>query len=358
MEELGVPISSLASATRPGPPRARDGQDGAAAVNRDRDVRRCVWIGMGVNAAVMALKLLAGLLAGSRALIADAAHSLTDIATDVALLVGSGYWSRPPDTLHPYGHRRFETLFALAIGGTLGAAGFAIGWRAAVALADATATARAPGGAAFVVALVCLAAKEALFRWTHRWARRTHSLALQANAWHHRSDALSTIPVAIAVGVARLSPRLSFLDSVGALVVSVLLLQAAWRIMRPAFGEITELGAPRTLIGEIERLARRTGGVLDVHAIRTRYAAGRVRVDLHVLVDPATSVREGHRISSHVCDAIHAHVEDVIEVLVHIEPFDPPTSASTVKATDPAGSPGRPSARSSRRPAPALATFS
>ncbi len=282
-----------------------------------------MWIGLVCNAGLAVLKLLAGWLGNSRALIADAAHTLSDLGTDAALLLGSEYWSRPPDALHPYGHRRFETLIAGGIGGALLVSGLAIGWRAALALIETPTPTRPPGRVALAVALLSMGAKELLFRRTNRVARRTQSLALQANAWHHRSDAWSSLPVVIAVGVARLTPSLSYVDNVGALVVAVLLLQAALRVMRPALGEITELGAPSTVIDKIQRLACATPGVRSVHGIRSRYAAGRVRVDLHVQVAPQISVREGHRISSLVCDAIHAHAENVLEVLVHIEPFEP-----------------------------------
>ena len=288
---------------------------------RDRAIRRNVLGGMLVNAALTAMKLVAGLLVSSRALVVDAVHSLTDFGTDGLILFGAHVWSRPPDEDHPYGHRRIETAITLAVGLILCAAGLAMGYKAVRALVSPDAGAPVPGWPAFYTACASIVAKEALYRWTTRVGRCTHSAALQANAWHHRSDALSSIPVALAIGASRQWPNLAFLDNAGAVVVAVLLAQAALKIIRPAVAELMELGAPAGFTQDIEATALSVEGVKSVHAIRSRYAASQLFIDLHVQVDPAMSIAEAHDISSRVCSAIHAREPAVLDVLVHLEPY-------------------------------------
>lgn len=291
-------------------------------VARERAIRSNVWWGMGLNILLTLCKLVVGFLTQSRALISDAVHSFSDFFTDGVILVGSRYWSQPPDAGHPYGHRRIETLITALVGGVLAVAGFVIGADAIGAILHADKV-EVPGWSAFWIAILSIFSKEWLYRWTTAVGRRTGSLALQANAWHHRSDAISSIPVALAIAASHISPSLRFLDSVGALVVSGLLMQVAWHIMRPAFGELAEIGAPKALTDEIERLARAVPGVKDVHSIRTHYYGAKLFVDMHILVDPSIPVREGHAIASRVCDALHGHYQSIFDVLTHLEPYEP-----------------------------------
>lgn len=291
-------------------------------VAREHAIRSNVWCGMGLNVLLTLCKLVVGFVTQSRALISDAVHSFSDFFTDGVILVGSRFWSQPPDAGHPYGHRRIETLVTVLVGGVLAMAGIVIGADAigAILHSDRVVT---PGWPAFWIAIISIISKEWLYRWTTAVGHRTGSLALQANAWHHRSDAISSIPVAIAIAASHISPAFHFLDSVGALIVSGLLLQVAWHIMGPALGELTEIGAPKKLTDEIARLARAVPGVKDVHSVRTRYSGARLLVDMHVLVDPEIPVREGHAIASRVCDALHGHYKSIVEVLTHLEPYTP-----------------------------------
>ncbi|NQU41536.1 MAG: cation transporter [Lentisphaerae bacterium] len=284
-------------------------------------IRQVTLVGLLVNVALCAIKFVAGTLGHSRAVVADAVHSLTDLSTDIAVIAGSMIWDKPPDSSHPYGHRRFETLVALFVGGVLLLAGLGLGWNALVALQ--TPRAQAPGMIAFLAALVSIVVKEILYRWTAHSGKRLGSIALEANARHHRSDALSSIPVALAVAGARLIPSWTFLDHAGALVVCVFIVYSAWKIMGPGLAELTDSAAPESIRRKITAIAESIPDVHEVHNVRTRYVAARLQIDLHVLVAPTMSVARSHDIAVNVQNLLIEQGPNVLDVIVHIEPYDP-----------------------------------
>ena len=287
-------------------------------------VRRVTVVGLIGNLVLAAVKFAAGVLGNSQAVVADAVHTLTDMTTDVAILVGVGYWSAPADECHPHGHARIETAVTVGIGVVLAVAAFLLGYEGLSSLHERRLP--HPSPAAFWAAVLSIAAKEALFRWTFAVGKRLKSTALIANAWHHRTDALSSIPVALAVGATLISPMWSFLDPLGAVFVSLFILRAAWGIIRPALGELVDVGAPQEVRNRVIEIARQTPGVLDVHGVRTRYAGSRLQVDLHVLVHDTLTVREGHEISEEVKRRLLAFGPDVIDVVVHLEPYEDESS--------------------------------
>jgi len=282
-------------------------------------VRRVTGIGLAVNLILSALKFVGGVVGSSQAVVADAVHSLSDSVTDVAILVGVRYWSKPPDAEHPHGHRRIETLITTVIGVLLAGVALGLVFNAIVTLRDRHGG--PPGWIAFAAAVISIVSKEILYRWTVRTGRRIKSTAVIANAWHHRSDGLSSIPVAAAVAGAALSPTWSFLDHVGALLVSLFILQASWRIAKPALGQLIDTGASDEERDEIEAIALAVDGVKLVHAIRTRYIGSGVQVDLHVKVDADMTVREGHDISELVKQRLITDGPEVVDVVVHLEPY-------------------------------------
>jgi cation diffusion facilitator family transporter len=284
------------------------------------EVRKVSWVGLVSGLGLTAVKLAAGLLARSQALVADAVHSLSDTSTDVAILVGVRYWSAPADKDHPYGHQRIETLVTIFIGLLVGGVAVALAYNALNTLRGGKYT--QPGWAAFGAAVVSIVVKEVLYRWTAKVGKRVKSSAVVANAWHHRSDALSSIPVALAVAGAAISPSWSFLDPLGAVLVSVFVLIAAWRILRPALGQMVDVGAPEHVVRELKRLAAETKGVKGVHALRTRYLGSGLQADLHVTVDGGLTVQEGHDISEDVKQRLVEHGPDVLDVVVHLEPHE------------------------------------
>lgn len=283
-------------------------------------IRRVTLVGMAVNILLAGLKFVLGVVGHSQALVADAAHSLSDLGTDLALLLGVRYWTAPADDDHAYGHYRIETLVSAAIGLFLAAAAAGIGYRALTTIHEAVSA--TPGWVAFAGAAISIVLKELLYRWTRAAGRRTGSLALTANAWHHRSDALSSLPVALAVVVAIYFPGWSFVDQIAALLVTVFLLHAAWRILFASFGELTDRGAPSEDRRQILELSRGIEGVLDVHALRTRLSGGGTHVDLHVQVQGNLSVMEGHEIAGAVKRCLLENGPRVMDVVIHIEPFE------------------------------------
>ena len=289
-------------------------------LSREVYVRRVTWIGFIINIFLSGLKFAAGYAGNSQAVIADAIHSLTDTTTDLAVIAGSHYWSRPPDDGHPYGHRRLETLITAFIGLMLAAAGIGIGWQAISTLHEKQAS--PPAWIALGAALVSILVKEALYRWTATAGKRVRSPALAANAWHHRSDAISSLPVVVTVGIAFIFPTWSFLDHVGAVIVSIFILHAATKIIWPAFSELIDAGAPEEIQKKIVDISCSHGGVLQVHKVRTRYISSSLQVDMHVVVDGSISVRDGHAIADEVESHIMAEIPEILDVVIHVDPPD------------------------------------
>ncbi len=284
-----------------------------------RRVRFVTVAGMLVNLLLVGAKAAGGICSHSQALLADAAHSLSDLVTDLAVIFGVKYWSAPPDQSHPYGHGRIETLVSAFIALALAAVAAGLVW-------DAVGTLRSgheqrPGLAAFVIAVVSIAVKEWLFRWTRRTARRCQSRALEANAWHHRSDAFSSIPAAIAIAVAYSFPELHFIDPLGAILVSGFILHAAWKIMHPTLRELSDAGVSEATAEEIRKLALSVPGIRAVHALRTRNAVASVLVDLHIKVDPDMSVLLGHQLSHQVRNTLVNSDLNITDAVIHLEPY-------------------------------------
>jgi len=286
-------------------------------------VSRVGWVGLLCNLVLAAAKAAAGILGHSQALLADALHSLTDSVTDIAVILGVRYWTAPADEDHPHGHGRIETLITVVIGLAIGAVAIGMGAQAIRGLRHGPEI--APTGIAFVVALISIVVKEILYRWTARVGREVRSPALVANAWHHRSDAISSIPAAVAVAVTLIDPEWAVVDRVGAVVVCLLILQASWRILRPSVDQLIDAGAPAADRRRIEELALQVDGVEAAHAVRTRFVGADLAVDLHVEVDGGLSVAEGHVIAVAVRRKLLEEGPNVNDALVQIEPHRLPT---------------------------------
>lgn len=293
------------------------------------EVRRVTWWGLAVNLALTGVKFLFGVVGSSQALVADAVHTLSDSFTDLAVLIGAGFWSAPADADHPYGHGRIETLITCVIGIVLAGVGVGLAYRAAWSVHEVHAA--VPGWSVFAVACLSIAAKEMLYRWTANVGKRLKSSAMVANAWHHRSDALSSVPVAIAVLGTQIWRTWGFLDHIGAVIVSVFILHAAWKILWPALRELIDAGAAQHDREAMLELALHTEGVRAVHKLRTRYIGPGLQVDLHVLVEPELSVREGHAIANVVKGRLLDEGPNVIDVLVHVEPHEPDHQGSEIR---------------------------
>jgi len=281
-------------------------------------VVRITWIGLIINVLLTALKFVFGIMGRSQAAVADAVHSFSDLGTDIAVLFGVRLWSAPADECHPYGHRRIETLITVLIGAALAAV--AVGFSV-----DAIDKLRhPPAESAALIALtgslLTIFLKEWLFRATRTVGRRVNSPAVIANAWHHRSDAFSSIPVVIAVSASAYNPEWHFLDQIGALIVAAMILKAAWDITKPALAELIDVGATQQDVQQIVGLAQSVDGVISVHKVRTRRSGAGLYVDLHALVDGDISVHAGHDIATQLQRKLIVAGPSVAGVVVHVEP--------------------------------------
>ncbi|MDR2726227.1 MAG: cation diffusion facilitator family transporter [Candidatus Adiutrix sp.] len=302
-----------------------------------KSISQVTWVGLWVNLALIVAKGLGGWWAGSRTLLADAVHSLSDLITDGAVLVGVRYWAAPADADHPYGHGKIETLVTLVIALALALVGVSMAYgslaalyRAAAAPATKSLAATTATWAALGVALVSIASKEFLYRWTAARGAALKSSALVANAWHHRSDALSSIPPVITIGAgaagARQGHDLWFLDPVGTVVVAVMLIAVSFKMARPALSTLLDASAGRRLSAAIREAAAATPGVLSGHKLRTRFLGpDAAEVNLHILVDGGLTVADGHRIAADVKYRLLALTVPgletrIVDVLIHLEP--------------------------------------
>ena len=292
-------------------------------MNRIRSIRpprdpgdRITLIGIVGNLLLLVVKLLFGFISGSAGLIADGIHSASDMATDLAVLGGMHLGRRVADDDHPYGHGRFETLAGGIVAGILILVGAFIAWEAVTALRGGVVN--FPGNPVLVIAMISIVVKEWLYRRTIRVARDVDSAALHANAWHHRSDALSSIAV-LAGGIGGLAGW-GQADHLAGLIVGLMVVVAGGRTLFVVLHELTEGGVSRDEIASIESAIAAVEGTREWHYLRTRRVGRETFIDLHVLVDPDLSIVEAHRISADVERALHRTSKRPANVTVHIEP--------------------------------------
>lgn len=282
-------------------------------------IYRATWVGSIANVILAVLKITVGKITGSQALVADGVHSFSDLITDTAILIGSRYWTAPADKEHPYGHGRFETLTNIFIGVLLALVGIGLGWDAVSALGHEEST--PPSMLAFWAAMASIIVKEVLYRWTIVQAKLIKSRSLHANAWHHRSDALSSLPVAVAVIANIFIPDLNYLDQVAALIVTAMILKAAFEILWPAINELTDAEADSELNDKILHYAEQDPDIREVHAIRNRRTGSSILLDFHMLVDPILNVETAHTISENFKSHLLKELDEVVDVIIHIEPY-------------------------------------
>jgi cation diffusion facilitator family transporter len=279
------------------------------------------WTGLVADAALTAAKLLVGAITGSQTILADGLHSGSDMLTDLAVLAGLRVSARPADPSHPYGHRRVSTLVAMFVGALLlGLAGL-IGYNAVQSLQAPPRQLRATFP--FWVAVAAVPIKETLYRMTRYAGRRAGDPSLIANAWHHRTDAFTSIAAAAGLaGVMLGGPRWQMLDALTALVLAAFLAVVAARIVVGSARELIDQAPGAHTLNILQETIAATHGVKDYHACRARQLGGKLEVDVHVLVDPDLTVAEGHDIATSVKRALMRADPDVQEVVVHVEPVE------------------------------------
>lgn len=281
--------------------------------------RRVTLIAAGINLFLAVIKFAGGIFAHSQALIADAIDSTADLFSDMAVLYGARQGSRAPDSKHPYGHGRIETLVSVFLGTVLLATAAGISLRAAQRLLSDEPL-LAPEPAALLVAVIAIGLKEWIYRYTLRVGRETRSRMLEANAWHQRTDSISSLVVLLGVGGSLLG--MPYLDPVAAIGVSVLIARVGWELLWQSVAELSDVALSRERVAVIRKTIRGIEGVQDLHLLRTRQAGPDALVDVHVQVNPLISVSEGHRIAEHIRESLIADLDEVSDVLVHIDTED------------------------------------
>jgi cation diffusion facilitator family transporter len=283
-----------------------------------RAARSVTIVGALVNTILILLKFFAGIFGSSQALIADAVHSVSDLFTDVVVLLGIRIGRKPPDERHPFGHARIETLASTIVGIALIATALYLGIKAALNIYHHNEF--HPTSLALIAAGVSIALKEAIFHYTVHTGRRIKSQLIMANAWHHRSDALSSVAVFLGVAGTRIKPSWHILDSFAALLVSFFIVKVGLEILRIALREFIDTAPQPEIISKIEQCAFTVDGVLDTHDLRVRTSGGFYQMEIHIVVDGQLTVAEGHRIAKAVESCLVKDVDNLDRIIVHVDP--------------------------------------
>jgi len=283
-----------------------------------RDGKSVTIIGVLLNTLLIAFKFIAGVYGHSQALIADAVHSISDLFTDAVVLLGLGMGRKAPDEGHHFGHARIETLASATVGLALIATAVYLGINASLNIYRHQEF--HPTSLALIGAGVSIALKEALYHYTVHIGRRIKSQLLLANAWHHRSDAFSSVAVFLGVGGAILKPSWHILDAFAALLVSFLIIKVGLDIFRNTLREFTDTAPKSEILKDIIACAQGVEGVLDVHDLRVRTSGGLYQMEAHILVDGQLTVTEGHRIAKTVESCLEREIEDLDRIIIHVDP--------------------------------------
>lgn len=291
----------------------------AGNTERYREIRKVTLIGSVVDLALGVAKIVVGLIAHSQALIADGIHSLSDLLTDFLVIFAAKHAHREADASHPYGHGRIETLMTVGLGAALMLVAAGIVWDAGRRLFHPDELLQ-PGMAAMIVALLSVLSKEAIYHYTMRLARRIKSNMLRANAWHSRSDAISSIVVM--VGIGGTMAGLPYLDAIAAVLVGLMVAKIGWDLSWSSVRELIDTALEEDEVEQIRDTIKDVGGVRELHMLRTRRSGSDALVDVHIQVDPRLSVSEGHQIGERVRQTLLEDIDVVSDVTVHVDPED------------------------------------
>ena len=291
---------------------------------REKEIYRVTLVGFVVNLILSAAKLAAGILGRSGAMVADAIHSFSDMATDIVVIVFARISSKPKDDGHDYGHGKYETLATIIIGLALAAVGIGI-------LSSSIGSIRTileggtlprPGAVALVAAVVSIVAKEILYRYTVRVGRRIDSPSVIANAWHHRSDALSSLGTLAGIGCAYfLGEKWRIADPIAALLVAVFIFKIALDLIRTGLGELLEKSLPADVEQEILSIVTANPEIRSPHNLRTRRIGASIAIEVHVRVDGAMSVAHSHALTVDIEHRLRARFGAGTMIAIHVEPL-------------------------------------
>lgn len=293
-------------------------------MTREKEIVRITLLGSVVNVALTLLKFSAGIIGCSAAMIADAVHSLSDLLTDFVVLVFVKISSRPADSEHPYGHGKYETLATAIVAIALLAAG---GVLAAEGIQKIVGVMRGepltmPGRIALWAALISIAAKELIYQLTVRVARRVASSALEANAWHHRTDALSSVATAIGIGGALIfGGTWAVLDPIAAVLVSIFIIIAACKLLHGAIQELLEQRLPEEVEQQIREIVETDHDMTEMHKLRTRRVGNVYSIEMHLRMHGDVSLYEAHRHSMVLEQKLRERFGEQTMVTIHLEPL-------------------------------------
>lgn len=305
-------------------------------MEREKEVYKVTLLGSLINLALMVFKFLAGIFGHSAAMIADAIHSVSDFVTDIVVLAFVRVSHRPKDKSHDYGHGKFETLATTLIGVALFAVAVGIfvdGAKKIVFWANGG-TLTQPGILALVAALVSIVMKEAIFQYTKRKADQLDSQAMRANAWHHRSDALSSIGTAIGIGGAIiLGERWAVLDPIASIVVGALIVKVAFDLLKNGMGELMEQSLPDEVENEILTIVKNVPGVFEPHDLCTRRIGNHYAIEMHILMDKDIALKEAHDRASEMERLLKERYGEETHISIHVEPREALAVKNKVRIT-------------------------
>ena len=290
---------------------------------REKAIYQVTWAGSFVNFLLVVFKFIAGILGHSAAMIADAVHSLSDFATDIVVLIFTRISNKPQDKNHDYGHGKYETLATAIRGIVLFAVGAGICWNGLRAIQTVWQGGRlpVPGMLAFAGAIISIVSKELIYRYTIHVGRKINSSAVIANAWHHRSDAFSSIGTAMGIGGAiALGESWSVLDPMAAVIVSFFIMKVSVQLLKPCVDELTEKSLPDEIEKEICLIAENTPGVSAIHNLRTRRIGNHYAIEMHVRMDGHLTLYEAHAKASVIENKLKEKYGNETHVGIHVEP--------------------------------------
>ena len=293
-------------------------------MNREKEIYKVTLVGSAGNAALLTFKFIAGVMGNSSAMIADAVHSLSDFITDIVVVVFVGISAKPQDTSHDYGHGKFETIASFLIGLALVAAATGIVVTGALKLLAwwGGAELESPGWIALWAAVLSIVIKELLYQYTARRGRKLDSQVMIANAWHHRSDALSSVGAAVGIGLALwLGQHWAVFDPLASVVVGLMLLRVAYKLLKTSIGELTESSLPAETEQEIEQIILSFGDVRQPHNLRTRRIGNRIAIEAHVRMDGRLPLETVHERATTIERKLKERFGNNTHVTLHMEPF-------------------------------------
>ena len=291
--------------------------------SRDRRIYRITLTGSIVNILLLVFKFIAGILGHSAAMIADAIHSLSDFLTDIIVIVFVRLSSKPADHDHDYGHGKYETLATSVIGMALAVVAVMLGWDGIEKIIYVMQgnQLESPGIIALWAAILSIVLKEWIFRATRKVAKEENSKALEANAWHHRSDAMSSIGTAIGIGGAvMLGDSWAILDPIAAIVVCILIIVTAFKIIRQASGELLEESLPKEIEDKIEQIAYQDPLVSDIHKLHTRRIGNIIAIEMHLRMPSDVTLAESHIHANSIEKSLKQEFGNGTHIMLHIEP--------------------------------------